>query len=1226
VVWQRDISLLNQDVRGQRLSAAGSLIGGTLSIESSSTSASRPRVANVNMRDAFVVAWQQAGDIQARGVDSATGVLSVILAVAATADTETQVDLAGEISDSADDDALCVWANTTTGDIEARQITYTATGTLGQTVVVTFANPLFSTYSNPCISRNGGGAGTFLICWDSFGSLSNKTTVRGTVVNRNLGVAVPDFQVATHSFDARDPACDGDGDRGHWVVAFEREESAGGDTDVYCVPVHLAGATPVLGLEAPIDNGASDDERDPAVCWLQDSCLVAWSDEASASNYDTYVTSLSPLRCDPCEGRFLARHLDGRHFELSGDGVALPRDQRRQQRRDDRLAGVRHRRQHRRHRVRAVRRRRRRDDPGRRRLRRRRHAAREVHARRQRRLPLRTARRRRQLDRAAGAVAGAPRLCVRAVHARARPVARLRRRVHDDERDRRREPSARAAGRRRRHRTLRAVARHRVLVLLRLRPLQRRARAPAVSHPMHQHFPLVLTFASVFGSAGFAQDPTGSTLVGVRQALDRGHAIVVEQDGALCASGRHYKAAFGDGMVFTPALGDAVPHNQELRYRLRSIRRGDGIVFADVGTDAPVIQRGERRVTMVHAAGLTERFDARPDGVEVSYEFAERPAGHGDLVVAAAITTALQPEPRADGSFAFVLPGLGGVTVGHVTGIDADGDTVRGSLHLHGDRLELRLPAEFVDAASYPLVLDPLIGTEFQIGVNDDSDADVGYQHSVGLYLVAWKRRFSAFDHDIYAQFLSPAGVLQGAPVWVDATVDVCSRPRVGSVPTSSQYVIVYEKAPSPFGPFQVVCRTLQAGGALSAITTVAAPAGNAKHASVGSEITNADDDLLVAYETDDGIEAREITVPPAGAVAVGAPAVLSINPAADEPEISRSGGLLGYWMVVWSLGTSADRELAAAVVDRTRTILAHGLVPFTNNALDDSHPAVDGDGSTFVVAYQQQEAPGSSLHDIRGARLQFTGTGITVATIDVPIEANPGQDERRPHTTWLGPKHCVVFEEQIGATNTGIGAWLVDDTCALCNAKMVFDGLNPTAARNREFGARAGGRWQFASNGVYDDGFLVFAEADDVPPFAGSVICQQVQALGNGQAPVQVGAGCGNGGTSSVGGGSPFVIGSQYFTFYVNGLEPAAVPFFGLGLPGPTLGCGACVLTSPVLFEFLPNVAGAAQRPFPLTCDPAYVGTTVEFQWVSFLTSRSPCPLAAGLSASNRMQITLTN
>lgn len=305
VVWQRDLSLTNQDIRAQRLSAVGALVGGTLALESSTTvSASRPKVANVNQRNAFVVVWQQAGDIHGRGVASATGTLTSILAIATTTATESQPDLAGEDSDSADDEALCVWANGTTGDIEGNQITYTAAGTLTLGALVTFPNTLFSTWTNPCISQHGGGLGQHLLCWDSFGSLSSETNVRGCIVDRNLGIVVPAFTIASGSLDENNADCDGDGDAGHWVVAFEREEVAGGDTDVYAVPVHLAGTSGVVGTEVAIDSGVGDDERDPAVCWLQDACLVAWADEAAVGNYDTYVTSISPLRCGTCEGRF----------------------------------------------------------------------------------------------------------------------------------------------------------------------------------------------------------------------------------------------------------------------------------------------------------------------------------------------------------------------------------------------------------------------------------------------------------------------------------------------------------------------------------------------------------------------------------------------------------------------------------------------------------------------------------------------------------------------------------------------------------------------------------------------------------------------------------------------------------------------------------------------------------------------------------------------------------
>lgn len=78
------------------------------------------------------------------------------------------------------------------------------------------------------------------------------------------------------------------------------------------------------------------------------------------------------------------------------------------------------------------------------------------------------------------------------------------------------------------------------------------------------------------------------------------------------------------------------------------------------------------------------------------------------------------------------------------------------------------------------------------------------------------------------------------------------------------------------------------------------------------------------------------------------------------------------------------------------------------------------------------------------------------------------------------------------------------------------------------------------------------------------------------------------------------------------------------LGLPGAPLTCGGCTLLSPVDVRFAPNLSGTASSQFPIPCDPGYVGFVLEFQWVSLLTSTSSCPAVAGLSASERLQLTL--
>jgi hypothetical protein len=725
---------------------------------------------------------------------------------------------------------------------------------------------------------------------------------------------------------------------------------------------------------------------------------------------------------------------------------------------------------------------------------------------------------------------------------------------------------------------------------------------------------------AVLATPALAQDELSIRRVGPRHDVVRSAAGVSEVDGELHGFGPAYKAVFRDGLVFTPALGDLVEHNQDLAFRLASIRRGGRTLLEAPAAVSPV--RTGDRVQFERLGGVVERYDVRADGVELSFVFATRPEGEGDLVVRGDVTTALPRTARDDGTLEFALPGIGGVTIGAVTGVDARGETVRGGLRLDAGGLELSLPASFVDAAVYPIVLDPLIGTQFQIGVNDDTQADVGFQHFLGLYVVAWKRRFSAFDHDVYAQFVTPAGAPSGSPIVVDSAVDVCSRPRVGTVFVVSRVAIVYEKGPGPFGPWSVVARLIVPGGVSSSVTTIAGP-GAFGHA-VSSEVTNLDDDLLVAYETDAAIEARELTMPPAGTPAVSLPIVISPSPLSNEVALSRTGGPPGQTMLVFSVATANDRELIATVIDRNLNVLAPTGVAFTNNSRNDGHPAVDGDGFTFVVAYQQEEAGSPALHDILGARLNFTGSSIFRAALDVPIEADQGQDERTPDTAWLGPMHCIVFQEAVNATDTAIGAWLVKDTCERCNAKVVLTGLNATSAHTREQQPRIGGRWPFLADGVSDDGIIAFTEARVTQPFTGSVVCQRVEALGPGSAPVNAGGGCGNGGTAFTGGGSPFVIGSPFSRFYVSGLEPQAVPFLSLGFPGAPIGCGPCALTNPISFEFKPNVGGGADSPFPIPCFPGLAGIVLEFQWVSFLTSQSPCPVAAGLSASSRMQVTI--
>jgi hypothetical protein len=182
------------------------------------------------------------------------------------------------------------------------------------------------------------------------------------------------------------------------------------------------------------------------------------------------------------------------------------------------------------------------------------------------------------------------------------------------------------------------------------------------------------------------------------------HGLTEAADG-LRGFGADYGVAFTtSGMTFTPALGAQAPTDQRLQMAVIGITRGaTSIPFAAV---AP--QQQGNAVVYARAAGLEERYEVRSEGVEQSFVFHELP-GRGDLVVHCALggELAARGELTADGEVQFVVPGLGGATIGAVTGIDARGARCTGSLRLAGGGVDLVLPAGFVDHATLPLVLDP---------------------------------------------------------------------------------------------------------------------------------------------------------------------------------------------------------------------------------------------------------------------------------------------------------------------------------------------------------------------------------------------------------------------------------------------------------------------------------------------------------------------------------------
>ncbi|MCA8953667.1 MAG: hypothetical protein KDE27_29410, partial [Planctomycetes bacterium] len=111
---------------------------------------------------------------------------------------------------------------------------------------------------------------------------------------------------------------------------------------------------------------------------------------------------------------------------------------------------------------------------------------------------------------------------------------------------------------------------------------------------------------------------------------------------------------------------------------------------------------------------FVEAYDVRADGVEQTFLLRDRPAVAGDLVLRGSVATDLVATPRAAVHGEILFRDRAGrpiLTYGASPAIDAVGHRFAMTTGWDGSNVELRLPAAAIEAAVFPLLVDPLTAT-----------------------------------------------------------------------------------------------------------------------------------------------------------------------------------------------------------------------------------------------------------------------------------------------------------------------------------------------------------------------------------------------------------------------------------------------------------------------------------------------------------------------------------
>ncbi|MCI0586044.1 MAG: hypothetical protein L0323_04285 [Planctomycetes bacterium] len=713
----------------------------------------------------------------------------------------------------------------------------------------------------------------------------------------------------------------------------------------------------------------------------------------------------------------------------------------------------------------------------------------------------------------------------------------------------------------------------------------------------------------------------------VPQTAWRRAADIQEVGGRLVALGPDYRAEFAaEGWRFTPALGRRAERTRFLSYSLESIRRGEEVLFERGGAPASP-ERDGSSVRYCRGAGIVESYEVRPDGIEQTFRFAERPPGTGDLVVRGRIETNLPfPVLAEDGGLRFEEGGLGGVAYGAATGLDAAGRRAPGTLRVEGDLLEIALPSAFVDAAALPILLDPLVGSAILLaggGLVDYANPDIAYDATSDLYLVVWESVLSAVQIEVRAVRVASSGAIVGPVFNVQAGVGMPQQPAVASLNATNRFLVVWRELVLAIPPhFNVMAKTVDAAtGAVSVPIMVSTSPAPDLNPDVGGDprvgpAGSFEDGLVAWTEVGAGIRARLVRCPASGPPSLPGPVlVLTTEASADYAAVSKSCGSPGRWLLAWE----EYGDLEGVVLDASGTACTPES-PIAASPAYDSMVDVAGDGTGFLATWQRG---GAGARDILLRPFSFSGdcgSGSLTAGAEFVLEGDPGDDETSTAVDLAQDKYVVAWADREGTPTFDLYMAAVDRASGLPCEPATGVVISTATEGSPAVGA------QFGGGATSDQALVAWVQVAGTVSTNTSVLAHRVESLGPGGPVVDVGGGCGGGGFGWVNG--PVAIANADFAFTLSGADPGATGSLVLVAPAASnFPCGPCTLVPDLSASAVLSAqvsGGGAAIAVPIPCNLALLGGGAKVQWIVFPTSASPCSSGPNVSLSNAIDATV--
>ena len=745
------------------------------------------------------------------------------------------------------------------------------------------------------------------------------------------------------------------------------------------------------------------------------------------------------------------------------------------------------------------------------------------------------------------------------------------------------------------------------------------------------------------------QLPMGAEMF--RAPIHTATADPVGGDYGVWASGATYKVSFHDGVAFYPLLGPDAPVNMPVRWRTRSVQRGPEPLLADADRHDSATWHDDWRFEYRHG-GVTEAYDVRVDGVEQTFVLQAPPPGRGDLMITGEIESDLAGDRRGDAHGPLLFRDAAGreiVRYGAAIAVDAAGDRAQMQTSFDGRLVRMTLSDEWLERASYPVVVDPLVQTSLlsnvltlggysaEASIECDTERGSLGGHSV---MVVYRRNFSGSDEDLYALLMRHDFTVK-TPAFTDISANWNSRHAdVALVGGPDRWAISLER------DFPTIKRS---GArvyvhdaddlALNSGTLLAVPINpgftHTRPAIGGTAnlVLRQGDHALLVFQSDAGLNPAQSSTSVVRAALVDC-ANLTIGPAftlrpsllgafdQEQPRVSHSRDeddswlvvfqefgnnvLLGHWGIV---GVQIDDSGAV----RSGLALGGGG---TRGLQDCTEPQVDGDLGDYMVTFLRSDASST-----------IAGSQVVAQRVD--------WSQRGPAA--LGPERVVAASASarplqnaaLAFDSLSHGHWasVVRSRPAVAPNTAILSRLGRTGGIVEQHTISAGANNVLSPDVAYSnhgEKFLMVYPTDAASyPIYGAVLAHDAAG---GATPYGVGCGgeIGLTGPSAWAGGEPLTC----RMFYGAPNTPAAL-MVSLGTAAVNLsplGMTGCFLNIDAGPGFLGSLPGATNgngdvwQDIPLGDNPVFIGD-FYLQWV-YLDPMAPRPLKVSATEGLQVQV----